>query len=354
MTRLPCARYPDSFATHQEILAAVSLLAVSVVMPVRDAADTVVRAARSILDGTLSAIELIVVDDGSHDATAQLVAELGDARVRVLRGPREGIVAALNRGVAAAGAPVIARMDGDDVAAPDRLERQWALLRRGEAAIVGSRVRIVDGQGRPVASMQRYEQWINDHCLASEIAALRFVESPLVHPTVVARREVFALGYRQGPFPEDYDLWLRALAAGHRAVKVPDILLDWVDRGDRLTRRDTRYGPDAFDRCRREHLLAGPLRGIRTVDLWGAGKTGKPWLRWLQGHVGSVRHVYDINPRIVGQCLHGVHVDDGDRLRPADGTPMIVAVGASGARELIRPALEGRGYQIGHDVWFVA
>lgn len=323
-------------------------------MPVRNGATTILRAVRSVLDGTLRSIELIVVDDGSTDGSADVVASLKDSRVRVLKSGFEGIATALNIGVKAAAAPFIGRMDVDDIASPYRLEWQVDALRRGQADIVGSRVRIVDLEGNAVASMQRYERWINDHCTWQDISGLRFVESPLVHPSVTARREVFELGYRNGHFPEDYDLWLRAFAAGFRAEKLPDVLLDWVDGPGRLTRCDTRYSPEAFDRCRREYLLQGPLRGGQPVDLWGAGKTGKPWLRWWRRMQRPVRYLYDINPRLIGERIHGVVVETAEQIRAADGTMMIIAVGAEGARELIRPALEAKGYILGRDAWFVA
>jgi len=205
-----------------------------------------------------------------------------------------------------------------------------------------------------VTSMRRYEEWINQHCSADEIAALRFVESPFVHPTVTARREVFELGYRTGDFPEDYDLWLRAIKAGFRAVKLPRRLLRWTESPNRLTRRDCRYRPEAFDRCKREHLREGPLDRVATVDLWGAGQTGKPWLRWLQKNSVTVRRLYDIDPNKLGQSIHGVRVDHADDLLPADGTVLLIAVGAEGARELIKAAISSKGYRPGTDAWFLA
>ncbi|HAV61497.1 MAG TPA: glycosyl transferase family 2, partial [Verrucomicrobiales bacterium] len=222
------------------------------------------------------------------------------------------------------------------------------------ATIVGGRVRIVDAAGAPVASWQRYERWINEHLDAVSIRALRFVESPLVNPSTMASRAVYEAGFREGDFPEDYDFWLRAFAAGHQAVKVPEVVLDWTDGETRLTRTHPRYSAEAFDRCRREHLLACPLRGVKQVDLWGAGQTGKPWLRWLQETGFEVRRLVDVAPAKIGELIHGVKVIEPGALPPPDGTPMIVAVGAEGARELITAHLEPLGYRIGKEVWFVA
>ena len=328
---------------------------VSVVLPAFNAAATIERAVRSILTQSLSDLELIVVDDGSTDRTRERVRGIRDERLRLVERPHLGVAHAANAGTAAAQSRWIARMDADDVAHPRRLETQLEFLRREHCDVVGSRVRIVDADGEPVPSLERYSAWINDETLASpDILALRFVEFPLVNPTILARREYFELGFRDGDFPEDYDLMLRAAERGLRFGKVPETLLDWHDSPERLTRSDARYSTEAFDRCRREHLLRGPLDGVASVDVWGIGKTGKPWLVWLRANGISVRHGYDIDERKIGATIHETRVEHPRDLRPPDGTPLVVAVGADGARSTIRPQLEDRGYVIGNVAWFVA
>ena len=326
---------------------------VSVVLPVRDAAATVERAARSILDSTLRELELIVIDDGSGDNSAAIVRQISDPRLRLVQQDALGVCAAANRGTAEARAPVIARMDADDFSHPDRLEKQLSLLHHSGANMVGCRVRIVDALGRAVGSMQRYEQWSNSLTEPGRIAAMRFVELPIVNPTLLAKREVFELGFRDGAWPEDYDLCLRALGQGHTAAKVPEVLFDWIDSGDRLTRTDERYSPEAFDRCRRAHLLDGPLAGKTEVDMWGAGQAGKPWLSWLLAKGFTVRHVVEVSPKKIGTKIHDTPVISDTDLPPPDGTPLIIAVGAAGARELIEADLAQKGYTPGKDAWFV-
>jgi len=326
---------------------------VSVVLPVRDAAATVKRAARSILDSTLREIELIVIDDGSTDDSAKVVRQISDHRLRLIQQEALGVCAAANRGVAEARAPVIARMDADDYSHPARLEKQLLLLHDFGADMVGCQVRIVDALGEAVESMQRYEHWSNSLTEPGRIAAMRFVELPIVNPTLLVKREVFELGFRYGAWPEDYDLCLRALGQGRTAAKVPEVLFDWTDSGDRLTRTDERYSPEAFDRCRKTHLLAGPLAGRTEVDMWGAGQAGKPWLRWLQAEGFTVRHVIEVSPKKIGTKIHGIPVIADTELPPPDGTPLIIAVGAAGARELIEADLTKKGYIPGKDAWFV-
>jgi len=327
---------------------------VSVIIPAFNAAETVRRAINSILNGMHDDLECLVVDDGSTDHTPDIVDGIEDDRVRLIRVEHQGVAAAMNRGVAESRAPLIARMDADDRSYPHRIESQVDRLKSERLDVVGGLVRIVDAHNRPIESLQRYERWVNSCRTHDEICANRFVESPIVNPTALARREVFELGCRAGDFPEDYDLWLRAVAAGFRFGKVSEVVLDWIDGPHRLTRSDDRYTFAAFDRCRREHLLNGPLLDSKKCNLWGAGQSGKPWLRWLVENGFEVGFVVDVSSRKIGHTIHGVKVIAHEEISSCEGEPMLIAVGAAGARKQIEPVLIQKGYRIGMDAWFVA
>ena len=328
---------------------------VSVVLPVYNGAGTIFRAVRSILHQTLREIELIVLDDGSTDETVAVVREFCDRRLRLIHSTHRGVAAAANTATELAESPYIARMDADDFAYPFRLEKQLQLLHEQNLDVVGSQVRILNESYHVAHSMHRYERWINEETIdGTQISALRFVEFPLVNPTILARRSYFEMGFRDNDLPEDYDLMLRAAAQGKQFGKVDEVLLDWTDRPDRLTRSDSRYTLEAFMKCRQGHLLAGPLRDVSHVDLWGVGQTGKPWLHWLQARNIAVRRGYDVNDRKVNESLHGVPISHPTEMPAADGTPLVIAVGAADARQLIQPHIMSRGYVSGSDAWFVA
>jgi glycosyltransferase involved in cell wall biosynthesis len=328
---------------------------VSVVLPVFNGARTISRAVRSILNQTLRDIELIVIDDGSTDETVAVVREFADPRLRLIQCAHRRVATAANTGTKLAFSPYIARMDADDFAYPLRLEMQLQLLHEQNLDVVGCQVRILNESYRACGSMRRYERWINEETIdASQISALRFVEFPLVNPTILARRSYFEMGFRHCDLPEDYDLMLRAAARGIRFGKVDKILFDWTDHRDRLTRTDSRYTLAAFMRCRQLHLLNGPLRDVSCVDLWGVGQTGKPWLRWLQTRNVTVRRAFDINERKVNEKIHGVGIAHPRDMPATDGTPLVIAVGSEDARTVILPQILSRGYVSGVDAWFVA
>ncbi|PWG63864.1 glycosyltransferase [Spiribacter halobius] len=322
--------------------------AVSVVLPVRDGGHCLATAAASILDQTRPDLELLVVDDGSRDgAVAALPPE---PRLRRLAARGRGIVAALNTGLAAAQAPVIARMDADDVARPDRLARQLALLQaEPDVDIVGAEVRIVTDHGSPGAGYRRYEAWINDLRTPSAIAAAMFVESPIPHPTAVMRRTALERlgGYREAPWAEDYDLWLRAHLAGCRMAKPAGVLLDWHDGPHRLSRRDPRCSDAAFTAARAHYLIRGPA-ARRPLVIWGAGTYGGRLCDALVREGGDVRAFIDIDPRRIGGHKRNRPVQGpGDPLPPR--ALVLAAVRSAGARERIAAHLTGRGLREGTD-----
>jgi len=161
-------------------------------------------------------------------------------------------------------------------------------------------------------------------------------------------------GYQDHGWAEDYDLWLRITAAGWKLAKVPERLLEWRHTEERHSMTSSRYDLEAFQDARAHYLARHPLLSSRRVALAGAGKTGRGLGKRLRSHGIEIVCYYDVDPRKVGKQVDGVPIRAWKGLDPPGETPLVAAVGAPGARALIRPEAKRAGYTEGVDLIFAA
>lgn len=321
---------------------------ISLLTAVRDGLPHLEEAVASIRSQTLRDWEWVIVDDGSRDGTAAWLDDWArrERRIRVLHRPARGFVASLNEGLAHCRSALVARMDADDIALPERLAAQAAYLEaHPDIAAADTRVALLGGERND--GMRAYVAWVNAHPTPESIAADLFVESPLVHPAVCFQAEVVraAGGYRDGDFPEDYDLWLRLYASGFRFGKLEPTLLLWRDDPRRLSRTDPRYHRSAFMRLKQhylEHLDGDMLRGERFV-LWGAAHRSRPWRRWLRRIGARPEFVVEVNPARIGRRILDAPVIGIGEAAQCAWRMMLVTVSGRVAREGIRDLLAAWG-----------
>ncbi len=200
--------------------------ALSVALSVYNGERYLDEAIESVRGQTFADFEFLILDDGSHDASPAIIARHAarDPRIRVITRENRGLVASLNELLHAARAPVIARMDADDLCHPERFARQLAFLNEHpDHGVVGCWNRHIDEQGREchVAGADH----ATDH--AGILAAISAGQTPLSHPTACYRRDlVLSVGGYHAAFRhcEDLDLWLR-LATRTRLANLPERLL---------------------------------------------------------------------------------------------------------------------------------
>jgi glycosyltransferase involved in cell wall biosynthesis len=330
---------------------------ISILRPVRNEERFLAAALDSLYRQTLTSWELVCIDDGSTDDSPKILAAAAerDERIRLLTPSGRGLVAALNDGLAACRSPLVARMDGDDISHPRRLELQAArmaadpdldLLACGFRHFPRNMVRM---------GMLDYETWQNALDTHEAIMDDLFVESPFVHPSVMFRKSVVEAvgGYRDQGWAEDYDLWLRLAAAGARFARLPDVLFFWRERPDRATRTMAEYSAEAFRACKAAHLRNGFLKGVDEVILAGAGLEGRAWSQVLAREKIRVACWVDVDPRKKGRTLHGAPIVGLDDVSPGS-RKMLATVGVRGARIQVRRWARSAGFREWKDFLCVA
>jgi glycosyltransferase involved in cell wall biosynthesis len=239
---------------------------VSVIMAVYNGEPWLGDAVASILGQSLADLEFIVVDDGSTDGTPKRLAAIGDPRLLVLRQSRRGQTAALNRGLGAARAPLVARIDADDVALPERLARQAAFMAaHPEVGLLGTAAREIAPSGMVVREL-------TPPCEDRAIRRALMRANPFIHSSVMFRRELVD---RVGDYDEsfavaqDYDLWLRMSRVTRLANLGEPLVLRRLAPGRLSSARDT-------TRLRDE--VVAKLRALRSgaCPLWSAVFVVKP------------------------------------------------------------------------------
>ncbi len=195
---------------------------VTVLLPIYNAENYLRESVDSLLAQSYSDFEIIAVNDGSTDASKNILQGINDPRLNILDNDgNKGIIFTLNRGIRAARGQYIARMDADDVAKPDRFAKQVDYLdSHPQVALVGTGAYLIDEKGRTFdewdVQMESLDKTILRYCC-------------FIHPTVMFRREAVAEigGYRDiARHAEDYDLWLR-LSEKYPLANIPESLLKY-------------------------------------------------------------------------------------------------------------------------------
>ena len=331
-------------------------------MPYQNSAATIGESIGSILRQGFTSWELIAVNDHSSDESEEIVKDFADkdSRIKPIRSFDRGIANALNRGIESSSAHLIARMDADDLMLPDRLIAQVDhLLRNPSLGLVSCKVRHWPCGDHDSRGYENYVEWTNRQLSHEQISLGSFIESPLAHPSVIFRRElILKYGlYENGPFPEDYELWLRFLANGVKMEKLDQTLLKWRDLPTRLSRKSTNYSKDAFQKIKAKYLskwIKSNLMEEIEIRGWGAGRIALTQAKHLWAHGLRLEIFYDVDKKKFGKPRNGLTVKSVDEIPPPGKVFLLVLAGARSARPKIRSFLQARKYLEGRDYLFVA
>lgn len=268
--------------------------AVTVLLPVRNGAAHLPAALESILTQTFPDFELLVIDDGSTDATPEILRAVQDSRLRVITHPQNiGLVPALNRGLELARGEFIARQDHDDISLPERLRKQVEYLRgHPECVLVGTEATQTDAQGRKMYRLLRPQG-------AEEIRWYLCFDNAFIHSSVMFRREVVRQefgGYAPSYHSEDYALWSR-LARARETANLSEPLLLYREHASSVTQSMSATDASVFEDA---------TCTIRTGNLQAllGGETGAKY-NWVLARAARVLSSYrrDFNAASVDAFL---------------------------------------------------
>jgi glycosyltransferase involved in cell wall biosynthesis len=270
---------------------------ISVVMPVRNLGRYVGPSIESVLSQTCRDFEFLIVDDGSTDGTAELLERYAkrDPRIHILRGPCDGISKALNLGLAQSRGRYIARMDGDDLCLPQRLEKQAGFLEQNpQHVLVGCRCTLIDPDGRPICEKADIKP--SHEQIESLLLRMKW---PIVHPAIMVRADAIAKvgGYDESyRIVQDHDLFLRLAEAG-KLANLQEILFLYRQhfKSTTLSTDESRMRllvRIVTEACRRRgiavpgEVVANPLEYVSEVRhrrIW-------VWLALAAGNKATARH----------------------------------------------------------------
>lgn len=279
--------------------------AISVLLPVYNGAPYLTESIDSILSQTWQDFELIIINDGSRDESAEIIRSYRDPRIRYFEQENIGLAATLNRGIGLAKGQYIARQDQDDISLPQRFSRQIACMEANpKCGLVGTWAEIWSEHSKTERSLHHPPD--NLHLQFSLV-----FDNPFVHSSVMLRREVldvvgvYSTDHLRQP-PEDYELWSR-VARNFEVANIPEELLvyrevpasmsrdknnSFVDRLVAISAENLGWWlqlPDSDERCR---VIAALAHGMIEADCSGDKlKTVRSCLHTLAGRVETTCHV---------------------------------------------------------------
>ncbi len=326
---------------------------VSILIPVRDPDPGIFKEClESINNQTCTDIEVVIVDNGgwSDDIQSIIDSTITNYNPKVIIENNPGIRFALNTGLKACDGELIARMDADDVMTPDRISRQVEFMEiNTDTDVTAGNVELLETIQRSDGMLQ-YVKEVNELKSHDDIYHYRFIDSPVIHPSIMFRRSVLKFGdypETEGE-PEDYAMIMRWINNGVKFGKVDEKILYWRDSPTRLTRVHEDYSRDSFHKVRMRYLPEAILNSIKGRDtwVWGAGKHGRRMIKEVERSGVNIAGTIDI--------VHDKKVDGRSSIHfkeiPPDGEVFILSVVSNRGKHLeIRDHLNSAGYSEGLD-----
>jgi len=332
------------------------MIKLTVVLPFFNAECTLENAIKSVLNQTFTRFYFVLVNNNSTDKSVEIVKKYAskDKRIILLNETKQGVTFASNKGMQYAKTEYIARTDADDILHKSKLEKQINFLEKNkEIDVVGTRVNYIGNTKN--TGFKTFVDISNTKITSEEIELNRFVELQIINPTIMFRKSIAEKYgyYKNGDFPEDYEMFLRWLDNGVKFYKLEDYLLDWHDSDTRLTRTDKRYTFDAFYRTKTPYLakyLAKNNKYHPKIAIWGAGRLSRKRANLLLNYGIEITLYIDIdkNKTKKPNTIHYSKISEKDNLF------ILSYVSNRGAKDKIKQFLLEKGFIEGKSFLLIA
>ena len=320
---------------------------ISIVLPFYNAETTLGRAIDSIAAQNFKNFECILINNNSTDRSIVIAQDWvsKDNRFILIHEEMQGVMYASNKGSDYARGAYVSRMDADDFSHSDRLKLQSEFLDANPdyGAVAGLVKHISHSEN--TKGFARYVEWVNSVKSYKEIMNSRFIESPIVNPSAMWRKEVadkFGM-YKDGDFPEDYEMWLRWLREGVKIKKLEDTVLDWYDSDERLTRTQSIYSDSSFYRIKTKYLASwleknNPFHPH--IAVWGASRISRRRANLLKQYGIEIDFYIDTkrNRQLDKKVIYYSEIP------PPDKTFILTYIKQMDARDEIQDFLHDRRY----------
>ena len=319
-------------------------------MPVFNSSSYLKECLDSIIQQAEKNWELLVVDDFSTDHSLLLLEQYArdDARIKVFRNQKKGIIPALRLAYQNSKGQLITRMDSDDRMHPDKLGAlKTQLLTQGKGHLATAWVEYFSAE--PLgAGYQRYQSWLNQLTKTANNFSEIYRECVIPSPCWMCFREDLeaAGAFRPDTYPEDYDLCFRFYQQQLKVLGISKVLHYWRDYPERSSRNDPHYADHNYLDLKMYYFLKLDRQNSFPLVLWGCGKKGKHLARLLQA-AGVLFHWITNNPKKIGKQIYGITIEHFQHLKELPSYQLILSVAAPGDQQDIFQQLNDQSLQKG-------
>ncbi|MDA9262430.1 glycosyltransferase [bacterium] len=329
---------------------------VSIITPVKNGAQFLKECLDSIINQTFQNWELLIVNDNSTDETQSILEEysLQDNRIQVFQNKGNGIIEALQTGYAKSSGQFITRMDADDIMSPNKLELLVGKLEESVSGCLATGFVKYFSETTLGEGYFNYQNWLNELSNSDSNFNDIYKECVIPSPCWMVTRDDFEAsgGFNPNLYPEDYDLVFRFYKQGLRVVAVKEIIHHWRDYANRTSRTDSNYSDNYFIHLKGKYFLELDYDKSRTLEIWGAGRKGKEFAKFLIKNEIDFDWISN-NANKIGKEVYGKILKDSKEIKIGSSSQILIAVGSLEYNTEIKKALNSKNLKPNVDYYFV-